>query len=81
MKLGILVPTAFECEDLPDCGLPMVRGTFGPGKVAIILIFSLIGIIGSSGVEMALATQWKKTASTGPLPAPETPPDCRTGSR
>lgn len=34
MKLGILVPTAFECEDLPDCGLPMVRGTFGPGKVA-----------------------------------------------
>jgi uncharacterized protein YgbK (DUF1537 family) len=30
-------------------------------------------IIGSSGVEMALATQWKKTASTGPLPAPETP--------
>jgi 3-oxoisoapionate kinase len=31
-------------------------------------------IIGSSGVEMALASQWRKEMATGPLPAQETPP-------
>lgn len=31
-------------------------------------------IIGSSGVEMALATQWRKEMATAPLPAQETPP-------
>jgi 3-oxoisoapionate kinase len=31
-------------------------------------------IIGSSGVEMALATQWNKPTSPSPLPAPETSP-------
>ncbi len=31
-------------------------------------------IIGSSGVEMALATQWRKETAASPLPAQETPP-------
>lgn len=31
-------------------------------------------IIGSSGVEMALATQWRHEKAAGPLPAQETPP-------
>ncbi|MES2920150.1 MAG: four-carbon acid sugar kinase family protein [Verrucomicrobiota bacterium] len=31
-------------------------------------------IIGSSGVEMALATQWRQEEATGPLPAKETSP-------
>ena len=34
MKIGLLVPTAFECEALPDLGLPLIRGTYGPGKAA-----------------------------------------------